>query len=465
MNLRARVLAGIALIALVLGGVGLVITRTTRSDMVQQIDDQLASAIGTVGKQDQRPDHGALPSTPGADPPPDLSTLYVGHVEGDGVVADVTPDLRGEDRALPDISASEAVAAANSHEPFTVASTDGELDYRVLAFHQPDSDIVKVIALSLDSVDDTITSLITVEALGGLLILATLGLVAWWVIHLGVRPLKEMTSAATTIADGDLSHRVPQADPRTEAGELGAALNRMLGQIESAFDERTQSEERLRQFVADASHELRTPVATIRGYAELYRTGGLADRTGLDDAMRRTEQESIRMATLVDDLLVLARLDQSRPLATDDLDLSVLAEDAAHDARAIDPQRPVTAVTDGPVPVVGDEPRLRQVVANLVANALLHTTSPTPVEIRAFRDGPTAVLEVSDHGPGMTEEVAARVFERFYRADPSRSRHRGGSGLGLSIVAATIEAHGGTATISTAPNEGTTVRVELPAAP
>jgi two-component system OmpR family sensor kinase len=271
-----------------------------------------------------------------------------------------------------------------------------------------------------------------------------------------------MTKTASAIADGDLSQRVPDVVPGTEAGELGTALNTMLGRIEHAFDERGRADARLRRFVADASHELRTPVTTIRGYAELYRTGGLREPGELDSAMRRTEAEAVRMGNLVEDLLVLARLDQGRPLQREPVDLDALARDAARDAGAVDPDHPVRAVAAGGVVVPGDADRLRQVVTNLVGNARVHTTPGTPVEVRTFREGERAVLEVADEGPGMPPEVADRAFERFYRADPARSRHRGGTGLGLAIVKATVDAHGGTVSLRSTPGQGTTVRVELP---
>jgi two-component system OmpR family sensor kinase len=238
----------------------------------------------------------------------------------------------------------------------------------------------------------------------------------------------------------------------------------MMGHIEAAFDQRTQSENRLRQFIADASHELRTPVTTVRGYAELYQAGGLADPDELDEAMRRTGQEAVRMGTLIDDLLLLARLDQGRPLERRPVELTALADDAVRDARAVAPDRPITATTNGPVTVVGDDARLRQVIANLVGNALVHTPVGTPVDVRVSQVGDRALVEVVDRGPGMAPEVAARAFERFYRADPSRSRHRGGSGLGLAIVRATVSAHGGEVSLDSAPGRGTTVRVDLPAA-
>jgi two-component system OmpR family sensor kinase len=215
--------------------------------------------------------------------------------------------------------------------------------------------------------------------------------------------------------------------------------------------------------VADASHELRTPVATIRGYAELHRVGALEQPGALDDAMRRTEEEAIRMGTLVDDLLHLACLDQGRPLDAALVDLAPMAVDAVQDALAVAPERVVRAVTDGAVVVRGDRARLHQVIANLVGNALVHAPGAT-VDVHVRAEGTTAVIEVSDDGPGMGDEDAARAFERFYRADTSRSRHQGGSGLGLSIVDATVQALGGRATLETAPGTGTTVRVELPLA-
>ena len=388
--------------------------------------------------------------------------MFVGYVDGEVVRTLVAPDIRSGDTPVPSVDVEAALASARDGNAFTADAEGSDLRYRVRAHADRRSGRVVVLALPIDNVDDAISSLLAVEAIGAVVIVATLGLVAWWVIHLGVRPVKSMTSVATAIAGGDLSHRVPEADPRTEAGELGAALNRMMGNIEAAFDERVRAEARLRQFVADASHELRTPVATIRGYAELYRTGGLADAADLGDAMRRTEQEAVRMGSLVDDLLQLARLDQGRPLDRSPVDLAQLADDAARDARAVDPTREVQAVADGPLVVAGDESRLRQVLANVVGNALVHTPPGTAIEITARREDGRAVVAVTDHGSGMSDDVAARAFERFYRADPARSRHRGGSGLGLAIVEATMKAHGGTATIDTAPGRGTTVRLELP---
>jgi two-component system, OmpR family, sensor kinase len=457
-SLRTRVLAGLILIALVLGVVLVALTRATEDNLISQIDDQLDRAEGPVQIYERdKPPGGS------GDDATHLSELYVGYLNDAGELEMLAePNLRGEDPPLPVIDPDEAIDALQNGNAFTVSGEGGELRYRARAYVDQRTDRVVVLALPIDTVDDSVSDLISVAIIGGVAILIVLGLVAWWVIHLGVRPIKRMTTVATSIAGGDLSPRVPDADPRTEAGELGLALNTMMGNIEGAFDERTRAEENLRQFVADASHELRTPVATIRGYAELYRSGALSDGDELADAMRRTEQEAIRMGTLVDDLLHLARLDQGRPLEAEPVDLVALAEDAARDARAVDPSRPIAAVTDGALVVRGDESRLRQVIAKVVGNALVHTPSGTPVEIRTAREGDRAVLSIVDHGPGMSDDVVARAFERFYRADPARSRHRGGSGLGLAIVEATVEAHGGTASLESELGVGTTVRIELP---
>lgn len=461
MSLRARVLAGIVAVALVLTGAAVVIARVIEAELVDEVDAQLATA--TVPARgfdvDGRGPRGGISG------PQRLSAMYIGTVGPTGAVVTLfEPNLSGDATPLPRLDPDEVVAAAGSGETFTAGALDSDLRYRVRAVTLPRTGRVVVLALPLDSVDAAVDRLVRIEALATIAVLLVLALVAWWVVHLGVRPLKEMTEVAAAIGDGDLARRVPEADPRTEAGALGAALNRMLGRIESAFAERRGSEERLRRFVGDASHELRNPVATIRGYAELYRTGALSDRAALDDAMRRTEQEAVRMGALVDDLLVLARLDQQRPLGSGPVDVAALARDAAADARALDPDRPVTVDADGPLVVLGDDARLRQVLANLVANALVHTAPGTPVAVAASRDGTDAVLTVTDSGPGMAPEVAERAFERFFRGDPARSRHRGGSGLGLAIVDAVVAAHGGTASLESSPEAGTRVTVRLPLA-
>ncbi len=472
MSLRSRVLAGIALIAVVLGIVTVSITKITENNLLRQVDRQLVEAVGPIRNIDDfgRPGRNGdgsrapEPNSSGPPPPPSppLSSLYIGAVRGDRVETVLTPGLRGDQVSPPTIDSGEATRSANSRQAFTVGSSGASPDYRVLSYTDDRSNVVVTLAMPLDSVDAAVADLVKVEAAGVVVILAALAALGWWVIHLGVSPVKTMTAVATSIAAGDLSHRVPEADERTEAGELAAALNTMLGRIEAAFDEQARSEARLRSFVADASHELRTPVATIRGYAELYRVRGLEAKGALDDAMARTEAEAIRMGSLVDDLLTLARADQDRPLDLAPVDLSELAADAAADARAVDQDRPIDTALAGPLEVAGDQARLRQVVANLLTNALVHTPAGTPVRVETRRDGDTAVLTVSDDGPGMAPETTARAFERFYRADPSRSRHSGGSGLGLSIVEAMVTAHHGTVALDSSPTNGTSVTVRLP---
>ena len=455
MSLRARLLVGIGFVALVLVVVAFVVPRITRAYLVDQVDAQLEQAV-TSG----RLYHGGPPGPPDGGPP---SSLYVGVVDGTGLDTVYMPNVFAEDPPVPKVSAGHVRAASRDGRPFTVESTSSSLDYRLIARTDGGSGEVVVVGLPLDDVDSAVERLVTVEVVATLAIFVILGLVTWWVMRLGVRPIKQMTRTATAIAGGDLGHALGEVADGTEAGELGTALNTMLGRIETAFDERTASEARLRQFVADASHELRTPVTTIRGYAELYRTGGLDDPDELSSAMRRTEQESVRMGALVDDLLHLARLDQGTPLEHEPVDLGALATDAVNDARATDPDRPITASVAGAVIVAGDDRRLRQVVGNLVGNARVHTSPDTPIEVRVRRERDRVVLEVEDHGAGMSEAVAARAFERFYRADPARSRHRGGSGLGLAIVESTVTAHDGTVSLTSIAGQGTTVRVELPA--
>ena len=479
MSLRTRLLVGLGVVGLVLGGVAVAITRAAESYLVAQVDERLPALDEDAGwfggpRDDGGGDEGGGPPPPdaGATGDPPLSPYYVGVVRGDEVVFVRSPDVHGpgepddgDDGPVPEVDAAEAREAAEAGadgQVFTVGSDVAGERFRVRATTGDDGQ-VRVAAISLDDVDAAIGRMVAVEVVATGVVLAILALVAFWVLRLGVRPLKSMTRTASAIAGGaDLAQRVPAAPAGTEAGELGTALNTMLARLERAFAEQQASEERLRRFVADASHELRTPVATIRGYAELHRRGGLDDPTARDQAMRRTEAEARRMGELVDDLLLLARLDQGRALERDAVDLGVLAVDAAADARAMAPGRPVRATTAAGVVVDGDEHRLRQVVANLVRNALVHTPGDAAITVTSRRDGGRGVVEVRDTGPGLDSEHAARAFERFYRGDPGRARDTGGSGLGLAIVRAVAMAHGGSASLDSAPGRGTTVRVEIP---
>jgi two-component system OmpR family sensor kinase len=443
---------------------------------------------------------------------PDVPTSQAWLRANAGKLVDV-PSLSGKDnwRVIT------GVVNFQSQDPFT-----GE------TFQQSGTLIVGV---DLGDVNGTIGQLAYIDLIVSLIVLMALAIVGIAIVRASLRPLKDIEDTAAAIAAGDLSRRVPDSDTRTEVGRLGRALNMMLAQIESAFRARERSEasarrseERMRQFVADASHELRTPLTAIRGYAEYYRqrggldngshpagepehepslppalsgvvldtaptdspgsgapvlAGGLASAgplTGpdMDRIMERVEQESSRMGGLVEDMLMLARLDEQRPIERRPVDLLTLAADAVQDARIVAPSRAIdlTVGTGTAFLVLGDEGRLRQVISNLMSNALTHTPggSPISVQIHAGQQAgnppvPSAVIEVMDHGPGLTPEQASRVFERFYRADQARGRRTGGSGLGLAIVAALIDAHGGTVSVDTGPGRGATFRITLPLAP
>ncbi len=313
----------------------------------------------------------------------------------------------------------------------------------------------------MHDVDASLHRLFLIEVIVTLAVLGALVLLGLWVVRVALRPLREIERTAAAIGDGDLSRRVGYAAPNTEIGRLGLALNAMLGQIESAFKAREASEARLRRFVADASHELRTPLAAVRAYAELFRRGAASRPDDLERAMGGIGRESERMSLLVEDLLLLARLDEGRPLERQPVDMEEVVGEAVETAKTVEPSRPIDLAAE-PAFVLGDRDRLRQVVDNLLANVRSHTPAGAPVHVRVSRNGTNAVLEVEDSGPGLSEEEVEQVFERFYRGDPSRTRASGGVGLGLSIVSAVAEAHGGTATARSDPGKGSTFVVSLP---
>ncbi|NVI86543.1 HAMP domain-containing sensor histidine kinase [Actinomadura sp. BRA 177] len=363
--------------------------------------------------------------------------------------------------------------------PFTVRGTGGS-QWRILA--EPIPGGVIVLAFSMEEVDRTVQRLVVIDAIVGLLVLAVLVVLGVWVVRKSLRPLAAVEETAGAIAAGDLSRRVPQADPRTEMGRLGRSLNTMLGQIEAAFGARAESEaaarrseetalrseERMRRFIADASHELRTPLTAIRGFAEFYRQGAARSPAELDRLIGRIEETASRMGLLVEDLLLLARLDRQRPIERRPVDLLAVAADSVQEARVLAPDRKIDLSVEGGLAyqVHGDEPRLRQVIGNLLTNAIAHTPEGTPVDVRltpgTLRDAPAAIIAVADKGPGLSPEQAERVFERFYRADEARSRDYGGAGLGLAIVAALVAAHEGIVEADSTPGEGATFQVVLP---
>jgi two-component system, OmpR family, sensor kinase len=387
--------------------------------------------------------------------------------------------------------------------PFTARSFDGATKWRLVVATMSNGEWF-VVGQSLDDVDGATSRLIVLELIIGSAALVVLTSVGVALIRRTLRPLVEMESTAAAIAAGDLTRRVPELEPgeeppRTEVGTLGRSLNVMLDQIERAFAARQaseeaarqaaeiarrsearalRSEERMRQFAADASHELRTPLTTIRGFAELYRQGAATSPEEVGRLVRRIEDEASRMGMLVEDLLLLARLDQERPLEREPVDLRIIAADAVVAARAAAPDRAVeleVAPDTGALIVLGDDLRLRQVVGNLMTNALTHTPTGTPVTLRLAADAGYGELSVTDLGPGLAEDQLDRIFERFYRVDTARTRrmdqdpatrpvpsHPAGTGLGLPIVGALVTAHGGTVDVRSAPSQGATFTVRLP---
>ncbi len=353
----------------------------------------------------------------------------------------------------------------------TVGSAGSSVRYRVLASSDDDGDTLYV-AFPTTDLDQTLHRLVGIEVFAAVAVLLFLAALSLAVVRLGLSPLERIAATADDIAGGDLSRRVEPAEPDTEIGRLGLALNAMLAQIETACAERAASEDRLRRFVADASHELRTPLTAIRGYAELFRRGAADRPEDLARAMRRIEDEAARMGVLVEDLLLLARLDQGRPLERQPVDLVRVAGDALADVSAIDPSRPVSFEHPDSLVVSGDEARLRQVAGNLLANARVHTPAGTAVHVRVRSSDGQAILEVADEGPGLPPGEEDRVFERFWRPDSSRARTGpsgsggGGTGLGLSIVAAIVAAHGGRVRAGSPPNgRGAYFMVTLPMTP
>ena len=479
MTLRSRLLIGLVAIFVAFGAAAWVVISQQKSYLIRQVDRQLELVTpgtlrmfnprqrpgGPTGGADSIPPVDQVDpgndddNNPNDDTPQDspFSELFVGRVTRDGTLRPMLNS--GLLEGTPDIGLDEVrrYTSQDDRVLLTVGGSETSNRFRVAVMPRQNGTWV-VAALPLNRTDAAINRLFLAFGLAALVLLAVSALVAWWFVRLGLRPIKQMTLAADAVTAGARGRRVEFDDTRTETGRLGHAFNVML-------DERQGAEDRLRRFVADASHELRTPITSIRGYVDLYRQGGLADGRRLDDAMRRVGQEASRMGSLVEDLLLLANLDQGRPLAAEPVDLGQVLNDAAADALATQPTRSITLHAPGPgeLVVTGDDDRLRQVVAVLVQNALVHTPETAAIELSATRAGSTAVLMVTDRGPGMTAEEAEHAFERFYRGDPSRSRHRGGSGLGLSIAKSIVEAHHGSITLVSSPGSGCRFTVTLPA--
>jgi two-component system OmpR family sensor kinase len=470
--LRVRLVA--ALLALLCVGllvIGVASAVALRSYLLTRVDNGLAGTAQTVGREN-------LPRQATTVVLPSEYVLGLGDRFGNW-----SPVYDGRVLSAEDLP---VLRPAEPGDLYTAKGRNGKLRWRVLVSGRPNGEVL-IVAHSLAGVDSAVDRLVTAELVGGAGVLAVLAVLGVAIVRMSLRPLVEIEHTAAAIAGGELGRRVPQPDPRTEVGRLARALNIMLAQIEEAFAARAASEqaaraaeaaartaeaaaraaeERMRRFVADASHELRTPLTAIRGFAELHRQGAAPDPGPI---LARIEDEAARMGLLVEDLLLLARLDRERPLAAAPVALRDLATDAVFAARAVDPERPVALeLPDDDVVVVGDEARLRQVVGNLLTNALTHTPAGTPVTVRLAVEAADAVLEVRDQGSGIAAEEAERVFERFYRVDKARTRRSGpagghsGAGLGLAIVAALVAAHHGRVELETAPGAGAAFRVRLP---
>jgi two-component system OmpR family sensor kinase len=520
MSLRARLLVGlVALVAVGLVTVGAVTYAEQRSFLLQRVDQEVTSATPRQISNDlgngatpppataTAPAPAAPPATatatapaaspaaapatgptagfgvygagrhypagptagqhrpgPGGDPGP-LSlppSTYTVQRDSSGH-ATAARTVYGPGLPLPKLPATIPISTPSHAHPITVGSVGSSgLSYRVYALAMANGQGTTVFAVPLREIDQTLNRLLEVEGLVGGGVLLALGLLTILVIRVGLRPLERMAGTADAIAAGDLSRRVEPATTRTEVGRLGLALNAMLQQIERAFTEREASAERLRRFLADASHELRTPLASIRGYAELFRIGAASSPADIRKAMTRIEDEAARMGVLVDDLLTLARLDELPEVTHVPVDITELARDAAQDACAIAADRAIGLHAAGPMLVLGDPHQLRQVIGNLMRNAIVHTPAGTPIELNVTTDDRDVAIEVRDHGPGLPADADGAIFERFWRADPGRGRGKAGAGLGLAIVASVVEAHHGQATATNAPGGGASFVVRIP---
>ena len=459
LSLRARLLLAV----LALSAVGLIAAdiatyRSLSSFLVDRTDSSLddsAHSLGRPGAFD--PDRSGPPGT----------FVQVRSLSGATVLGTLrTVTLPGGDVPSPSLPATipppTARGGPEAVSYFTVPGEEGGR-YRVRASIVGGARAMLLVATSLSDVDSTLRRLLWIEMLSTALVLGGVAALGSWLVRLGLRPLDAIGETAAAIAAGDLSQRVERAEEQTEVGRLGLALNAMLARIEAAFRAQAASERKLRRFVADASHELRTPLAAVRAYAELFDRGAADRPDDLERSMTGISRESERMSLLVDDLLLLARLDDGRPLEHERVALDRVVAEAVETAHAVEPDRPIRLRTDAAV-VIGDHDRLRQIVDNLLSNVRAHTPPGTPVSVSLTRRNGTAEIAVTDSGPGLDEEHLAHVFERFYRADSSRARASGGVGLGLAIVAAVAEAHGGRASARSRPGEGATFEIALPLA-
>ena len=480
MTLRLRlILAIVALVTVAQGGSFVGTYLVYSHTLYQRLDTQLRGSEQLVDMQLDR-DAGlngsgsadqASPADPGAGAPP-----ASGHDRGPPVVvpAGTFEELLESSGKVLSRNFQESRTAAPPKLPsplgatpagrlFTAPASTGSGSYRVLAVISHDATATTVIAIPTSEVTTALHRLVLIEAVAVALLLAILSAGSWLILRRGLRPLERIAGTARTISRGDLSRRVDLAGDTSEVGQLGSAFNTMLDDIQAAFAERDRTEARLRQFLADVSHELRTPLTSIQGFAELFRIGQGDPKVDTATIARRIEGESARMGLLVEDLLLLAKLDQTRPATRAPVDLSVLAADACADAVATDPSRPVRLLAEHPAVIAGDEGHLRQAVANLVTNAIRHTPPGTPVEVSTVVADGEAVLAVRDHGDGLDDDTVIHAFDRFWQADHSRAGT--GFGLGLAIVAAVAAEHDGTASAANADGGGAVFTLRLPIEP
>jgi two-component system, OmpR family, sensor kinase len=461
MSLRLRLLLTLVpLFVICLAAADIGTYTALRSSLVSAVDTQLFNARQPIEGLLEGHDFGGGPGGPQDYPQYTYGALY----DSSGALLSAKPFVFGTGTT----SAKPVLPSPLPLNQYVdVPGTGGISSYRMYVGPAVDHTTnILLVAIPLDNVNATLNRLLFLELSisGGITLVVVLA--TWLLVRRGLRPLEHMATTARSIVATDLSKRVDPSTDSTEVGRLGLALNSMLTQLEAAFAERQRNEQRLRHFISDASHELRTPLTSMQGYAELVQRAPEMERSDLLLAMRRMEDETKRMGVLVDDLLLLARLDQGRPLQQDSVDLEALVRDASADASVADPGRVVTAAVSAPLVVTGDDMRLRQVLANLVHNALVHTPPGSPVELALHADAGSndAVIEVIDHGTGIPDGHAQRIFERFHRADPERSGDRGGSGLGLSIVSAVVAAHHGAVSVAATPGGGATFTVRLPLA-
>ena len=464
-SLRNRlILASVVLASFAIIASDFAANAALRTYLISQVDDQLINISNTSLNRLDRAGIAPLEADDKNSPfkileplrgVPTATSITLLDIDGN-LIGQVGGELGGKNFAVTGLKIAEVSQYKN--RPFTIEGKDGEPDIRALAQMLPTGMGSVIVADSLEKVDKTLSQLRFLFLILGLIALITIAMAARWIIALGLRPLEAVEDTAEAIAAGDLSARLPAAKPDTEVGRLTTSLNTMLARIEESFTARVESENKLRRFVADASHELRTPLTAIRGFAELHRQGAVVGEEKTKELINRIEKESVRMSSLVEDLLLLARLDQSRELAKEPVDLNTLITEAVASARAAGPNHPIEIKLEASeIFVLGDSQRIHQVIANLLANARTHTPNGTEISITAMQGVSETTIAVSDKGPGLSKADQDRIFERFYRADPSRVRNSGeGSGLGLSIVDAVMKAHGGYVSVKSEVGQGAT---------